>query len=198
MAMHFRDSFLTIPKKAPEFFLDLGSGAGIPGIIYAILWPNTQATLLESQKRRCDVLEITLAKLNLQNRVAVVCGRAEEKAHDPDLRETFDLVTARALAPFQEFLEYTVAFLRVGGHLHALRGGKDSNALSEHDALLKKFHFKPVSQYSYKLKNSDPTSRFVFLLQKTAPCASAVPRSNNQIKKQAKTGIKENRRWARD
>jgi 16S rRNA (guanine527-N7)-methyltransferase len=162
---HFRDSFFTIPKKAPVHFLDVGSGAGIPGIIYAIFWPNTQVLLLDSQKKRCEFLEKSLVELDLQNRVSILCGRAETIVQDPTLREKFDLVTARALAPFPQFLKYTAGFVRVGGTLHALRGEKDSKLLSEYAALLKKFHLKIIHQHTYTL--NPPRSRFIFLFQKT-------------------------------
>jgi 16S rRNA (guanine527-N7)-methyltransferase len=165
-AIHFRDSFFTIPKKAPTHFLDVGSGAGIPGIIYAIFWPNTQAVLLDSQKKRCAFMEECLLKLKLQNHVSVLCGRAESLVNDPALREKFDWVTARALAPFPQFLKTTAGFVRVGGTLHALRGEKDSKILSEYAALLKAFHLKIMDQNVYQL--NPPKSRFIFLFQKTA------------------------------
>ncbi len=187
--IHFRDSFLTIPKETPTRFLDVGSGAGVPGIIYSILWPNTQSILLESQKKRCAFLEKALSELDLHDQVSVLCGRAEVMAHDPALRESFDLVTARALAPFPQFLEYTAGFVRVEGTLHALRGEKDSNALSEHSILLKKFHLEATHQTSYKLNTDTPTSRFIFLLKKTAPWPHTLPRNNNQIRGTGKTVV---------
>jgi 16S rRNA (guanine527-N7)-methyltransferase len=98
-------------------FLDLGSGAGVPGLTLALAWPEATATLVDSQRRRCSFMEEALVELGVADRVEVVCGRAEELARRPDLRRVYDLVTARGFGPPAVTGECAVGFLRSGGRL---------------------------------------------------------------------------------
>lgn len=97
--------------------LDLGSGAGLPGLPLALRWPATSWALLESGGRRCAALREAVAALALGARVVVVEARAEEAGRDPDLRATFDLVTARAFGAPAVTAECGAPFLRAGGRL---------------------------------------------------------------------------------
>ena len=110
--------------------LDIGSGAGLPGIPLRIAWPGIRLTLLESVGKKCRFLEQACAALGLRD-VEVVEGRAEDLGRDPAHRETYDLVVARAVAPLPVLLEYALPALRTGGRLAAPKG---SAALSELDA----------------------------------------------------------------
>lgn len=98
-------------------FLDLGAGGGLPGLVLAELWPDAHATLLDAQQRRCAFLERSVERLGLEARVAVVCGRAERLAREPELRSGFDLVVARSFASPAVTAECAVGFLRPGGTL---------------------------------------------------------------------------------
>lgn len=101
--------------------LDIGSGAGLPGLPVEIARPDLHMTLLEATGKKCTFLRETIEALGLEN-ADVVEGRAEEQAHELGLRETFDLVVARAVAPLPVLVEYALPFLRVGGHLAAPKG----------------------------------------------------------------------------
>ncbi len=98
-------------------FLDLGSGGGVPGLVLAISWPDAAGILLESQRRRCELLERALERLDLGDRIAVREGRAEDLARDPLLRGQVDLVVARAFGRPAVTAECAVGFLRAGGRL---------------------------------------------------------------------------------
>ncbi len=98
-------------------FLDLGSGAGIPGLVLATLWPETRASLLDGQVRRTAWLRTAVVRLGLSARVAVLEGRAEDLGHDPDLRERFPLVVARGFGTPAATAECGGAFLQPGGVL---------------------------------------------------------------------------------
>jgi len=98
-------------------FLDLGSGAGVPGLVLALGWPDARGVLLDSQQRRCTFLEGAIERLGLADRVDVTCGRAEELARVPDLRGQFDLVVARSFGRPAVTAECAVGFLRGGGRL---------------------------------------------------------------------------------
>jgi 16S rRNA (guanine527-N7)-methyltransferase len=101
----------------PESLLDLGSGAGIPGLVLALDWPASPVVLLDSHRRACTYLDEAVERLELGRRVRVACGRAEELARKPDLRAAFDLVVARSFGPPAVTAECAVGFLRPGGRL---------------------------------------------------------------------------------
>jgi 16S rRNA (guanine527-N7)-methyltransferase len=102
--------------------LDVGSGAGFPGLPLKIVWPALRLTLLEATGKKAHFLEHIVTRLGLTG-VTVVNGRAEEVANDPAHRETYDLVLARAVAELPELLEYTLPFARRGGWVFAPKGG---------------------------------------------------------------------------
>jgi 16S rRNA (guanine527-N7)-methyltransferase len=101
----------------PDRVLDLGSGGGLPGLVLIARWPETRFVLLDGSERRCEFLEWAASELAASERVAVVCGRAEELAHRDDLRGSFDLVVARSFGPPPALAECAAPFLQVGGHL---------------------------------------------------------------------------------
>jgi 16S rRNA (guanine527-N7)-methyltransferase len=98
-------------------FLDLGSGAGVPGLALLFAWPQASGTLLDSHQRRCAFLEEALGELGLADRGDVACGRAEELARREDRRGAYDLVVARAFGAPAATAECAVGFLRPGGQL---------------------------------------------------------------------------------
>ncbi len=97
--------------------LDLGSGAGVPGLVLLLLWPEATSTLVDSQRRRCVFLETAARDLGVEDRTVVACGRAEELARRSDLRGGHDLVVARAFGHPATTAECGVGFLRPGGRL---------------------------------------------------------------------------------
>jgi 16S rRNA (guanine527-N7)-methyltransferase len=98
-------------------FLDLGSGAGVPGVILLASWPAATGVLLDARRRRCSFLEAAVSGLGLSNRASVACGRAEELARREDFREAFDLVVARGFGAPATTAECAVGFLGAGGRL---------------------------------------------------------------------------------
>lgn len=98
--------------------VDVGSGGGLPGLPLRIALPSLEVTLIESEGRKAAFLTQACARLGLAG-VRVVDRRAEDAAHDPELRETFDVAVARALAPMPVLVELCLPFVRVGGRLLA-------------------------------------------------------------------------------
>jgi 16S rRNA (guanine527-N7)-methyltransferase len=99
----------------PEAFLDLGTGAGVPGLVLATVWPRARATLLDAGQRRCAFVREAAARLGLATRVEVRCDRAEVLGRHAQLRERFPLVTARAFGAPAVTAELGAAFVAVGG-----------------------------------------------------------------------------------
>ena len=97
--------------------LDLGSGAGIPGLVIALSCPSATVTLLEGSTTRAARLQQGVESLDVGERVNVVARRAEEATRDPQLRGRFDVVVARGFAPPAPTAECAAGFLRVGGRL---------------------------------------------------------------------------------
>lgn len=105
--------------RGPAQVLDIGSGGGFPGIVIAIVRPDLAVHLLDSTKKKTDFLQEVAAELELQ--VEIHTGRAEELA-TTSLAGSFNVVTARAVAPLERLTTFTIPFLRVGGLLYAVKG----------------------------------------------------------------------------
>ena len=120
---HYADSLLILHTGLLEpgaKLIDVGSGAGFPGLPLAIARPDLGVTLLESKQKRCAFLMEVLTRLQLGN-VQVLCGRAEDLAVSPR-RESFDHALARAVAPLNELAEYLLPYVRVGGSALCWKG----------------------------------------------------------------------------
>ena len=121
--VHIADSLVGLDVPAvgeAARIVDLGSGAGLPGLVLAIARPEAEIVLVESVGKKCAWLERTVTALALEN-VRVVCARAEEVEEEP-----FDVVTARALASLSVLCEYAAPLLREGGSLVAWKGAVDA------------------------------------------------------------------------
>ena len=115
---HFLDSLslLSAYDQPHTRLLDIGSGAGFPGIPLKIMRPDWQVVLVEATGKKVTFLRHIIETLQLQDIVALQ-GRAEELGHNKDYRATFDVVTARAVASLPTLLEYAAPFCRVGGQI---------------------------------------------------------------------------------
>lgn len=112
--------------RSGDRIADVGSGAGLPGLVWAMTRPDVHVTLIEPLLRRADYLTLTLQQLmvadrSIGERVQVQRVRAEDLARDPQWQPV-DVVTARAVAPLDRLLGWTTPLLRVGGRLVALKG----------------------------------------------------------------------------
>lgn len=114
---------------AVESAIDVGSGAGFPGIPLAIMRPDIHFVLLDSLGKRVEFLQSVIDALGLNARA--VRFRAEEAARLPELRERFDLALARAVAPLNVLCEYLLPFVRPGGYALALKGPNADQELAD-------------------------------------------------------------------
>jgi 16S rRNA (guanine527-N7)-methyltransferase len=121
---HFLDSLsvaLAFGDKIPRSLIDVGAGAGFPGLPLKIVYPDMRVTLLEATGKKVEFLKHAIAQLNLRDTMAIH-SRAEDLAHDPAHREKYDVAVARAVAEMSVLLEYTLPFVRVGGMFIAQKG----------------------------------------------------------------------------
>lgn len=118
MDRHYVDSLSPLQKNGllltGASIIDVGSGAGFPGIPLAVARPDLRVTLLDAQLKRVGFLKEAASRLGLAN-VRVIHGRAEDIARREDCREKFDVAAARALAPLPVLLEFLLPFVKVGG-----------------------------------------------------------------------------------
>lgn len=113
---------LKVYDKPRARLLDIGSGAGFPGLPLKIVRPHWQVVLLEATGKKVMFIQHMIDALHLESVVAVH-GRAEEFAHEQEYRATFDVVIARAVASLPVLLEYAAPFCRVGGQIILLKKG---------------------------------------------------------------------------
>lgn len=124
---HFLDSLtvvqaLKLPLTKGMKLIDVGTGAGIPGIPLKILLPEIELVLLDATKKKTGFLEHITEKLKIKN-TGVVVGRAEEVAHRTEYRQKFDIVLSRAVAELSALVELTLPFCAVGGRFIAQKKG---------------------------------------------------------------------------
>ncbi|MDO4784098.1 MAG: 16S rRNA (guanine(527)-N(7))-methyltransferase RsmG [Propionibacteriaceae bacterium] len=125
---------LALVELIPEGLnlVDVGSGAGLPGLPVAIARPDLEVTLMEPLLRRSDFLTRAVEELGLQDRVRVVRIRAE------DSKETFDAVACRAVAPLDKLLRWCTPLIAPGGALYALKGSSATDEVAAAGKLLTK------------------------------------------------------------
>jgi 16S rRNA (guanine527-N7)-methyltransferase len=127
---HFLDSFtcmLAMRESPPSRLIDIGTGAGFPGIPLKILLPQCSLSLVESVAKKADFCRHIINHLKLEG-VEVFCNRAEELGHETRHRQQYDWAVARAVAHLPVLMEYLLPLVRIGGHALAQKG---EDALSE-------------------------------------------------------------------
>ena len=121
---HFIDCIKAFKSEAivnAKTIIDVGTGAGFPGVPIAILHPNAKITLLDSLNKRINFLNIVVNELGLTN-VTTIHSRAEDGARNPKLREKFDVATSRAVANMAVLSEFCMPYVKKGGYFVALKG----------------------------------------------------------------------------
>ena len=161
--------------------LDVGTGAGFPGMVLKILTPSLDVTLLDSLQKRLSWLDEVIAVLALQN-IRTVHGRAEECAAEGGFREQFDLVTSRAVADLRVLCELCLPYVKVGGQMLAM---KSTGSTEETDAAGRAVSIlggRMLPAYDYVIPGTEIAHRVV-RIEKIAPTPAKYPRRFSQIKK---------------
>ncbi|MFH0792799.1 MAG: 16S rRNA (guanine(527)-N(7))-methyltransferase RsmG [bacterium] len=153
--------------------MDVGSGAGFPGIVLAIVCPLKRAVLLEARRKRAVFLTTVASELGLDH-VTVREGRAERVGRDPACREVFDFVTARAVADLPALVELTLPFLRVGGWLLAPKGPDVRQEIEHSSRALKELGGRLLRADAYDLPSGKRGT--LILVEKILPTPERYPR----------------------
>ena len=181
----FMDSlmpFTFLPTfKAGDRVIDVGCGAGIPGLVLALVHPETQFILLDATRKKCQFLDQVLETLELKN-VNTLLSRAEEAGQDPSLRETFDFGIARSLAQLNILFEYVLPFLKPGGLCYAYKGKLSKLEITRGEGALMELCGEIEEQKSYLLPISGK-ERSIVVSKKLDVCPEKYPRRTGIPKK---------------
>lgn len=175
---HFYDS-LTICSDLEKInwdnLADLGSGAGFPGIVLAIKYPNKKIYLIEPITKRTNFLQIVVNELELDN-VVIINKRME------DVEEIFDVIVSRAVAQLNILLELAIPNIKVGGYFIALKGVKGSEEVKQATNALKQLNASVVSESEIDLLDNKG-KRINVVCKKNKETDKKYPRNFGQIKK---------------
>ena len=179
---HFVDSlsvlnYCNIPQNAKV--LDVGTGAGFPGVVLKIVRPDIQLFLLDSLKKRFLFLDALLSELDLD--ADFLQGRAEEYGQDIDLRESFDLVVSRAVAQLNTLSEYCLPFVKLSGRFIAFKGSGADEEIKSSKKAFQVLGGKLIKIHAFKLP-FDGGSRSLVEIEKIQPTPGKYPRNNGRIK----------------
>jgi len=175
---HFLDSLLFAKNELVKGkVVDVGTGAGFPGIVTKIYKPDIELTLMEPTGKRCVFLQYALDTLGLKGEV--VKERAEEAARKK-YREIYDVATARAVADMRILSEYCLPLVKVGGHFIRMKGDGEKELASAVKAITK---LGGVYVKTDKQELPDGSKRDIIVTKKTEPTARQYPRNGGRIAK---------------
>ncbi len=176
---HFYDCLLPFKSVKLENIdaCDLGSGAGFPGLVFAIAMPTWNMTLVDSTNKKCTFLREAAKELGLTN-VTVISGRAEELG----MRGKFDLVSARAVAPLYLLLELAMPLLKVNGTFLSMKGSKAEEEIKEAKEAFRKLDCKVISMNTETLPN-DVGTRSNIIIKKVKETNKKYPRTWGEMQK---------------
>ena len=177
---HFYDS-LTLSKivdlNKEQSLCDLGSGAGFPGLVLKIFYPNLKMVLVDSLNKRINFLNEVIKELDLKN-IQAVHARIEDYSRSN--KESFDVVTARAVAPLNIVLELGINLVKVGKYFIAMKGNLDNEPSFQNS--INKLNCSLGNIIKFKLPVED-SSRSLIKIIKNNSTSQKYPRKYNDIKK---------------
>ena len=182
--LHFVDSISAVQyfdfSDKEYSLIDIGTGAGFPGIPLKIVFPNLHITLFDSLNKRLKFLDEVIDTLGLNESGSIVTlhGRAEDYASSKSkdsLRESFDLVVSRAVANMSTLCEYCLPYVKVGGNFIAYKSEKASDELQKAKGAIHLLGGKLISSDEFLLPNTD-INRTICIVNKIEPTSKKYPR----------------------
>ncbi len=180
---HFLDSilvskFFEISKKAK--IIDVGTGAGFPGMPLKILRPDIDLTLIDSLNKRINFLNKLCNKIKIK--ANIIHARAEELSHKDDFREKFDIAVSRAVASLNVLCEYCIPYLKTGGFFLALKGANVEEEIENSKKALEILGSEIQDVKTFELPKNKGI-RSVIIIKKNKDIPPKYPRPNSQISK---------------
>ena len=175
---HYYDS-LTMTKiisLSNQSLCDIGTGAGFPGLVLKIIFPNLKVTLIDATSKKCEFLRLVINKLNLKD-IEVINTRIEE--YSKNNREIYDIVTARAVAPLKHLLEYGIPLVKVNGYFIPLKANIQKETINIEN-YYNKLNIKLIKKQEFNLPIEE-SKRTVLSYQKLKKTDSKYPRKYNEI-----------------
>ena len=175
MDKHFLDSvylFRSIELKADYKLIDIGTGAGFPGIPLKIVFPELKITLLDSLNKRVGCLNDVIDELNL-NGIEAIHGRAEDIARDKAYRASYDIAVSRAVANLSTLSEYCLPFVKIGGKFVSYKSGDCADEVDNAKAAIHLLGGKinKIDEFSYS-----NNSRSFIVIDKVMNTSNKYPR----------------------
>lgn len=174
---HFIDSLLGLKYINGKKIIDIGSGAGFPGIPIAIM-DNVDVTVVDSIKKKTNFLEMVVSQLGLKN-VTVINSRIEDLAKNDNHREKYDICVSRAVAPLNVLCEYSLPFCKIGGKMLAYKSIKTDQEVEEAKNAIIKTGGNITNIYNLQTQNN----RYIIEIKKVLKTPNIYPRDKNNPRK---------------
>ena len=181
---HFIDcikAFKSEQIKSAKTIIDVGTGAGFPGLPIAIMNPNVEVTLLDSLNKRINFLNLVVRELGLKN-VKTIHSRAEDGARKPELREKFDVATSRAVANMAVLSEFCMPYVKKGGYFVALKGPAIDEELENGSNAIKILGGELQGIIEISIEETDLKHNIVEV-KKVKNCPKTYPRKSGTVNK---------------
>ena len=181
---HFLDSISAVSKgyiKNGMSLIDVGTGAGFPGMPLRISLPDLKVTLLDSLNKRINFLQEVANQIDIDD-IEFIHGRAEDFGKDENYRECFDIATARAVAGLPALMEFCVPFVKVGGHFVCLKGPNANLELEESKKAMEVLGIEYIEKIDIKLPEID-LDHNILVFKKVKNTPSKYPRKVGKVTK---------------